>query len=68
MSIVFTNYQIISNFLIELSDTLNVKINLLDNKALVDNKISSDSEKEKQFSSSLPLLAFVANLVSRGLS
>lgn len=56
VSIVFTNYQIISNFLIELSDTLNVKINLLDNKALVDNKISSDSEKEKQFSSSLPLL------------
>lgn len=47
VSIVFTNYQIISNFLIELSDVLNTKINLLDNKALVDVKIA-----EKQFSDS----------------
>lgn len=49
--IVFTNYQVISNFLMELSDSLGYKINLLDNKALVDRRIKEGSEvEEREFS------------------
>ena len=40
VSIVFTNYQVISNFMMELSNELQCKINLLDNKAIVDRRIS----------------------------
>ena len=52
VSIVFTNYQVIANFIMELSKVLNTKINLLDNKALVDNRIKEASlmEGEKTFS------------------
>ncbi len=41
--IVFTNYQVISNFMMELSDKLGCKINLMDNKALVDRRITESS-------------------------
>ena len=34
--ITFTNYQVISNFLVELANKLETKINILDNKAIVD--------------------------------
>lgn len=37
--IVFTNYQVISNFLVELANKLETKINILDNKAIVDLRI-----------------------------
>lgn len=37
--IVFTNHQVISNFIMELSEKLGTKINLLDNKALVDRRM-----------------------------
>lgn len=54
VSITFTNYQVISNFIMELSNILNTKINLLDNKALVDSRISQNNEdyvdEEKTFS------------------
>lgn len=52
VSIVFTNYQVISNFIMELSNSLNTKINLLDNKALVENRIRGN-EVEKTFSTKL---------------
>lgn len=39
VNIVFTNYQVISNFIMELSETLGTKINILDNKAVVDLRI-----------------------------
>lgn len=50
--IVFTNYQVVSNFIMELSNELATKINLLDNKALVQNRLGSyeDEEEEKTFS------------------
>ena len=41
VSITFTNYQVIANFILELSKVLNTKINLLDNKALVDSRIKA---------------------------
>ena len=41
VSITFTNYQVIANFIMELSKVLNTKINLLDNKALVDSRIKA---------------------------
>ena len=54
VSIVFTNYQVIANFIMELSNTLNTKINLLDNKALVEVRFrqgnNSNSTEEKTFS------------------
>ena len=56
VAIVFTNYQVISNFLVELSDSLGCKINLLDNKAIVDKRITEAShqddsiEDEREFS------------------
>lgn len=50
-TIVFTNYQVISNFIMELSNELQTKINLLDNKALVQNRLSNvEEEEEKTFS------------------
>ena len=51
VSITFTNTQVISNFMMELSNEIGYKINLLDNKALVDSRITSKAnEEEKQFS------------------
>lgn len=47
VAIVFTNYQVIANFIMELSKVVNTKINLLDNKALVEGRIK---EAEKDFS------------------
>jgi len=47
VSITFTNYQVISNFMIELSETLQTKINLLDNNALVKGRLE---ESQKSFS------------------
>lgn len=51
-TIIFTNYQVISNFIMELSNELQTRINLLDNKALVHNRISMVEleEEEKTFS------------------
>lgn len=46
VTITFTNYQVISDFLMEISDELKVKINLLNNKAIVDLKLLSSSSKE----------------------
>ena len=47
--IVFTNNQVIANFIMELSGALETKINLLDNKAVVMNKLSNE-EEERDFS------------------
>lgn len=47
VSIVFTNYQVISNFMVELSELLETKINLLDNNALVKGRLE---ESQKSFS------------------
>ena len=51
VSIVFTNYQVISSFIMELSN-LQTKINLLDNKAFVSNRLKKvrTKEEEKSFS------------------
>ena len=54
VSITFTNYQVIANFIMELSKVLNTKINLLDNKALVDSRIKAsvmnNEAEEKTYS------------------
>lgn len=55
VNIIFTNYQVISNFIMELSKKLNFKINLMDNKALVSTRISDslsklETEQDKTFS------------------
>lgn len=59
VAIVFTNYQVISNFIMELSKELGSKINLLDNKALVSGRLSDAAadidglSDERQFSVSV---------------
>lgn len=53
VAIVFTNYNVISSFIMELSDSLKTKINLLDNKAFVSNRIedaAKEDDEEKTFS------------------
>ena len=50
VTITFTNHQVISNFMMELSNELGYKINLLDNKALVDKRINEAAEEEREFS------------------
>jgi hypothetical protein len=45
VDIVFTNYQVISNFIMELSQVLGCKINLLDNKAIVDSRLREAGEE-----------------------
>ena len=44
VDIIFTNYQVISNFIIELSDFIKSKINLLDNNAIVSLRLSESAE------------------------
>ena len=48
VDIVFTNYQVISNFIMELSNELGCKINLLDNKALVDGRLKDTNEVQEE--------------------
>lgn len=45
VSITFTNYQVISNFMVELSEILQTKINLLDSSALVKGRLEEESQK-----------------------
>lgn len=46
--ITFTNYQIISNFIMELSKKLETKINIMDNKSLTDLRIKEAVDKEEE--------------------
>ena len=48
VSIVFTNYQVISSFIMELSNSLQTKINLLDNKAIVSSRLEEVSPKDEE--------------------
>lgn len=48
VKIIFTNYQVISNFIMEVSNTLETKINLLDSDALVRGKLSFEPEEESE--------------------
>lgn len=45
VDITFTNYQVISNFMVELSEILQTKINLLDSSALVKGRLEEESQK-----------------------
>lgn len=47
VSITFTNYSIISDFLIELADTLKTRINILDNKAIVEDRVNQEDNDIK---------------------
>lgn len=55
--IAFTNVYVLSNFIIELANTLSTKVNLLDNNAIVDSRIresinetTNEDEVEKTYS------------------
>ena len=53
VNIVFTNYNIISLFIIELSKILSTKINILNNKAVIDvksNSLQEENTETKDFS------------------
>lgn len=47
VDITFTNYQVISDFIIELSNFINSKINLLDNNAIIGPRLLESAEKGK---------------------
>lgn len=74
VNIVFTNYQVISNFILELSKKLNIKINILDNKAIVKQRILENIDKEeiKEFSvkeiNKYDLIEILGNSAAIGLS
>ena len=61
VNITFTNYQVISNFIMELSEKLKTRINLLDNKAIVSSRLEDalekDNEAEERTYSDLPDLS-----------
>ena len=48
VSIVFTNYPAISSFIMELSEKLLTKINLLDNKAFVSSRLEEATKEEME--------------------
>lgn len=50
VDITFTNYQVICNFIMEMSELLGTKINLLDNNAIVTSRLQEASEEIKTFS------------------
>ena len=53
VKIIFTNYQVISNFILEVSNALETKINLLDSDALVKGRLvfsDEDTGEERNFS------------------
>jgi hypothetical protein len=56
VDIVFTNYQVICDFILELSKVLETKINLLDNNAIITGRLEDampaeiEEEEEKKFS------------------
>lgn len=45
IDVIFTNYQVISNFLMEVSNTLGFKINLLNSKAVIDFRVKEKSDE-----------------------
>lgn len=58
VKIVFTNYQVISNFILEVSNALETKINLLDSDALVKGRLvfSDDEDTGEERNFSLPAI------------
>jgi len=46
VDITFTNYQVISNFIMELSNFINSKINLLDNNAIIGPRLLESAEQK----------------------
>ncbi len=56
VELTFTNYQVICDFLIELTKVLGTKINLLNSKAIVENKLYGEElEAGKTFSENLSI-------------
>lgn len=47
IAIIFTNYEIMSDFLVEVAEVLKTKINVLDNKATVEDKIGEETSEIK---------------------
>lgn len=58
VKIIFTNYQVISNFILEVSNALETKINLLDSDALVKGRLvfSDDENTGEERNFSLPAI------------
>lgn len=58
VKIIFTNYQVISNFILEVSNALETKINLLDSDALVKGRLvfSDDEDTGEERNFSLPAI------------
>lgn len=71
VTITFTNYQIISNFFMEVTNTLRCKINLLDNKALAQlriQEVEESEDEERTFSVKLINSYDLAKILGKGIS
>lgn len=69
VTITFTNYQVISNFFMEVANALVCKINLLDNKALAQLRIQEiDEEEERTYSVKLINSYDLAKILGKGIS
>lgn len=55
ISIIFTNYEAMAKFFIEIANSLSLKINVLDKDSEFNEDQFSSENKEKTFSSSLPI-------------
>lgn len=66
VNITFTNYQVICNFIMELSNTLNTKIDLLDNNSIVGPRL--ENKEEKSFSVSEFNKYDIIKLVTGGIT
>lgn len=68
VNIIFTNYQVISNFLIEVAKELNAKINLLNSDSLLKEMFNANGEdgEERKFSNISPLNKIdITNIIER---
>lgn len=63
VDITFTNYYAISQFIMELSNTLETKINLLDSNAIVERRLG---EEQKEFSFGVNLWKGLVEGISKG--
>lgn len=72
VDIVFTNYQAICSFIMELQESLETKINLLDNNAIVAGRLADAAGQEKTFSvkeiNKYDLIKIIGGGLGKGLS
>jgi hypothetical protein len=70
VDIVFTNYQVLCQFIMELSDTLNTKINLLNNNVIIEPRLAEAGEKSfaVKYFNNYDILKMLTTGIAKGIS